>query len=153
MGKELIYKTGNLLNDPADVLVNTVNTVGIMGKGIALQFKKAFPQNFVNYQKVCQDGRLLPGALLCFKDVSVKYGEKLIINMATKDHWRNPSRYEYIQTGLELLSGWLWQSKAKAIAMSALGCSNGGLEWNKVKKMISEELYDVKQEIIVYLPT
>jgi len=66
---------------------------------------------------------------------------------------RNPSRYEYIQTGLELLGEWLWQSSVETIAMPALGCGNGGLDWNKVQGMIARELHYVKQEIIVYLPT
>ena len=88
------FTKGNLLESKDSVLVNTVNTVGVMGKGIALQFKDAFPHNFRVYADACHKGELYPGKLLIVKDYSPYYGEKTIVNFPTKVHWRNPSQYD-----------------------------------------------------------
>ena len=93
----LHFLKGNLLDSTADALVNTVNTVGVMGKGIALQFKEAFPVNNKKYIDACKNGELQTGKLLMVKDQNALLGEKLIINFPTKKHWRNPSKYEYIE--------------------------------------------------------
>ena len=87
---------GDLLNANTTALVNTVNTVGVMGKGIALQFKEAFPNNTKKYIEACKNKELFPGKLLAIWDANLQLGEKLIINFPTKVHWRQPSKYEYI---------------------------------------------------------
>ena len=88
------YTKGDLLSSKAQALVNTVNTVGVMGKGIALHFKEAFPSNFSVYAGACKRGELVPGKMLVVKDSNLALGERIIINFPTKVHWRNPSRYE-----------------------------------------------------------
>ena len=90
------YVKGNLLESEAEALVNTVNTVGVMGKGIALQFKEAFPENFRIYKKTCQKKELQIGSMLIVKDSNLTSGQKLIVNFPTKTHWRLPSEYSYI---------------------------------------------------------
>src|SRR5690606_33711753 len=94
------YVAGNRLDSKAQALVNTVNTVGVMGKGIALQFKKAFPENYHLYKKACKAGEIEIGKLFVTRDSNLHAGEKIIINFPTKKHWRNPSQYRYIQAGL-----------------------------------------------------
>jgi O-acetyl-ADP-ribose deacetylase (regulator of RNase III) len=119
--------TGNLLEDEADALVNAVNTVGIMGKGIALQFKLAFPHNFKIYQQACKEKSFVIGEILAVKDSSVTSGEKLIINFPTKIHWRNPSKYEYIESGLRAFVKLLEDHNIKSVAMPKLGVVQVGL--------------------------
>jgi O-acetyl-ADP-ribose deacetylase (regulator of RNase III) len=97
----ITYYKGDLLNDDADCLVNTVNTVGIMGKGVALAFKNAFPHNYLAYRNAFTAKQLAIGRLLVVQDVSLLLGQKTIINFPTKTHWRLPSEYTYILQGLE----------------------------------------------------
>jgi len=123
----IIYKQGNLLESPAVALVNTVNTVGIMGKGIALQFKNSFPYNFEVYQKNCKSGQLTTGEILAVKDRNLVYGNKLIINFPTKTHWRLPSEHSYIEKGLVTLREYLITEKIESIALPPLGC--GTADW------------------------
>jgi O-acetyl-ADP-ribose deacetylase (regulator of RNase III) len=146
------FTKGNLLASSDGVLVNTVNTVGVMGKGIALQFKDAFPHNFGVYADACKKGELYPGKLLIVKDYSPYYGEKTIVNFPTKVHWRNPSQYEYIEKGLVELKKYLIDEKVYSISIPPLGCGNGGLEWKRVKAMIVSYLSDVASTIHVYEP-
>jgi O-acetyl-ADP-ribose deacetylase (regulator of RNase III) len=94
------FTTGNIMESSAEALVNTVNTVGVMGKGIALQFKNAFPANFKRYRDACIKGELETGKLLVVKDTNLLTGEKTIINFPTKRNWKNPSKNEYIASGL-----------------------------------------------------
>ena len=94
------FTKGNLMTANAEALVNTVNTVGVMGKGIALQFKEEFPKNFTIYANACKSGELVPGKLLITKEKNRSGEEKTIINFPTKLNWRNPSKYEYIKDGL-----------------------------------------------------
>lgn len=143
---------GNLLDSSAIALVNTVNTVGIMGKGIALQFKETFPLNNKEYIKACKDKTLVPGELLCVWDTSLKTGKKLIINFPTKVHWRQKSKYEYIEEGLNQLAIFLKKDKIESIALPPLGCGNGGLNWEVVKKMIYDKLSNIDTEIFLYEP-
>jgi O-acetyl-ADP-ribose deacetylase (regulator of RNase III) len=148
----ITFKAGNLLDAPAEALVNTVNTVGVMGKGIALQFKKAFPHNFKRYREACSKGELTTGKLLVVKDSNLPTGEKLIINFPTKQHWKMPSKHEYIASGLIALVKFLKENPVKSIALPALGCGNGGLDWMAVKPMIIGILSELKMDIIVYEP-
>ena len=146
------FTKGNLMTSSAEALVNTVNTVGVMGKGIALQFKEEFPKNFATYAKACRSGELVPGKLLITKELNRAGEEKIIINFPTKLHWRNPSKYEYITEGLKELTKAISEHNIKSIAIPPLGCGNGGLDWNIVKGMIEEALKDVECEIHIYEP-
>ena len=125
------YTKGNLLEAPAEALVNTVNTVGVMGKGIALQFKEAFPGNLKAYLKACKEGWLQPGKLLVFREKTLD-GEKIIINFPTKTEWYRKSSYAYIEEGLKELAKVIMRERIKSIAIPPLGCGNGGLNWAKV---------------------
>jgi len=146
------YITGNIMDSSAEALVNTVNTVGVMGKGIALQFKRAFPHNFEVYENTCITGRLTTGKILAVKDNELLMGERLIINFPTKRHWKMPSKYEYVESGLIALVSYLRDNPVKSIAIPALGCGNGGLEWQKVKLLIEQHLVGLDMAIWVYEP-
>lgn len=147
------FTKGNILESKADALINTVNTVGVMGKGIALQFKKAFPNNFNSYQQACKEGKVIIGRLFVTKDSSITTGEKYIINFPTKTHWRKPSEYDYIKSGLSDLKRVIKAYNIKSIAIPPLGTGNGGLNWEIVKELIKSYLENESIEIIVYEPT
>ena len=147
------YLTGNMLDSEAEAYVNTVNTAGIMGKGIALQFKKAYPNNFKAYEKACKDGKINIGKLFVTKDTSINSGEKYIINFPTKKSWRKPSEYEYIEKGLADLLHVIDFYKIKSIAIPPLGAGNGGLEWQKVKELIIKYLSETDIEVLIYEPS
>ncbi|MEQ8471904.1 MAG: macro domain-containing protein [Marinoscillum sp.] len=147
------YLTGNILDSEAEALVNTVNTVGVMGKGIALQFKKVYPNNFKAYSQACKDEQIDIGKLFVTKDRSVSTGEKYIINFPTKKNWRKPSEYEYIEKGLKDLLNVIDSYNIKSIAIPPLGAGNGGLEWQKVKNIISKYLSQVDVDVLVYEPS
>ena len=146
------FVKGNLIASQDAVLVNTVNTVGVMGKGIALQFKDEFPYNFHVYAQFCRKGELRPGSLLIVNDYSPRYGNKTIINFATKDHWRNPSRYEYIEKGLIELKRYLVYNRVQSISLPPLGCGNGQLDWVEVRALITSYLSNIDTVIHVYEP-
>jgi O-acetyl-ADP-ribose deacetylase (regulator of RNase III) len=143
---------GDMMQSRAEALVNTVNTVGVMGKGIALQFKEAFPSNNKAYIEACKNKTLEIGKLLVEWDENLQLGRKLIINFPTKSHWRYPSKYEYIEKGLIALRELLQNEKIKSIAIPPLGSGNGGLDWNKVKPMIVQSLNGLDTEIMIYEP-
>jgi len=146
------YVKGNLLEAKTEALVNTVNTVGVMGKGIALQFKETFPVNFKVYSAACKNGELRPGKLLAVKDHTLE-GEKLIINFPTKTEWFKKSQYDYIESGLQELARLIVAREIKSIAIPPLGCGNGGLKWEKVKPMMEKYLGGLQDtDIIVYEP-
>lgn len=147
------YLTGNILDSNAEALVNTVNTVGVMGKGIALQFKKAYPNNFKAYSQACKDKQIDIGKLFVTKDGNVSTGEKYIINFPTKKNWRKPSEYEYIEKGLEDLVKIIDKYQINSIAIPPLGAGNGGLDWQRVKNIITNYLDQVDVEILVYEPS
>ena len=147
------YITGNILESKADALINTVNTVGVMGKGIALQFKKAYHNNYKAYVQACKKNEIGIGKLLIVKDSNLDSGEKYIINFPTKKDWRKPSEYEFIEAGLEDLIRIIKDYNIKSIAIPPLGAGNGGLEWEKVKKMIENKLSNIEIDIFVFEPT
>jgi O-acetyl-ADP-ribose deacetylase (regulator of RNase III) len=143
---------GNLLTAETDALVNTVNCVGHMGKGVALQFKKAFPDNFLFYQKACRGKEVQLGRMLVFKTGKM-IGPQFIINFPTKQHWRGNSQYEYIQSGLKTLIAEVQHLGIRSIAIPPLGCGLGGLDWNRVRPMIEAafaKLPDV--EVMLFEP-
>lgn len=146
------FTKGNMMTSTAEALVNTVNTVGVMGKGIALQFKEEFPENFAIYQTACSSGNLIPGKLLITREINSQGIEKIIVNFPTKLHWRNPSKYEYIKDGLSELVKAISEHNIKSIAIPPLGCGNGGLNWNIVKKMTVEALESIDADIYIYEP-
>ena len=146
------FVSGNLLESNAYALVNTVNTVGVMGKGIALQFKNEFPRNYTIYRKACLSHQLKMGQLLATGDRSLLLGDRLIINYPTKTHWRLPSEYSYIEQGLTALSLIIPERQITSIAIPALGCGNGGLDWMRVKEMICQYLAEFGTAIEVYGP-
>lgn len=147
------YKTGNLLDSNADALVNTVNTVGVMGKGIALQFKNVFPNNFKLYAQACKNKELKVGHLLVTEEETLLSGKKIIINFPTKTNWRLPSEYQYIEAGLTELVKVIREKNIKSIAIPPLGSGNGGLNWNEVKQILEKHLADVDCDIHIYEPS
>lgn len=143
---------GNLLEDKAEALVNTVNTVGVMGKGIALQFRQAYPEMFRSYEKACQAGEVQPGRMHIFERATFE-NPKFIINFPTKRHWRGHSKIEDIEAGLDALVADLKKFQIKSIALPPLGCGNGGLEWSVVRPVIERALARVPQvEVKLYAP-
>lgn len=146
------YVTGNIFESSSEALVNTVNTVGVMGKGIALQFKNQFPSNYRAYVKACKTGTLQIGQSLVVEDSSLLYGKKTIINFPTKTDWRKPSEYDYIEQGLKDLVSVIEKRQIQSIAIPPLGAGNGGLEWYKVKTLIDKYLSDLGCTIAVYEP-
>ncbi|MEO6723586.1 MAG: macro domain-containing protein [Ferruginibacter sp.] len=147
------YVTGNILDSTAQALVNTVNTVGVMGKGIALQFKKAYPNNYKSYEKACQNDEIQVGKMFITHDTNISSGEKVIVNFPTKTDWRKPSEYKYIEDGLDDLIEVITINQIKSIAIPPLGAGNGGLKWERVKKIIEQKLANLNIEIFVYEPT
>lgn len=141
-----------MLKANSEALVNTVNTVGVMGKGIALQFKEAFPVNNRKYMEACKKQELTIGKVLAVWDSNLLLGKKLIINFPTKKHWRQPSKYEYIETGLAALVELLKKENIRSIAIPPLGCGNGGLDWNQVRKLIIQYLGNLNIDILIYEP-
>lgn len=148
----ITYKEGDLLRSDAEALVNTVNTVGVMGKGIALQFKNQFPENYKVYKEACKNGSLKVGNVLVVQDSDL-LSQKYIINFPTKEHWRNDSKYEFIIDGLKALKKAIIDYDIKSIAIPPLGCGNGGLDWKKIKVLIEDELSDLPIDIQIYQPT
>jgi O-acetyl-ADP-ribose deacetylase (regulator of RNase III)/uncharacterized protein YwgA len=146
------YQIGNILESSAEALVNTVNTVGVMGKGIALQFKKEFPHNTRKYEEACKAGTIDIGKLLVVRDLSLATGEKIIINFPTKKDWRRPSEYQYIELGLRDLVKVIKEQSIGSIAIPPLGAGNGGLDWQEVKKIMEKHLSPLSVEVYIYEP-
>ncbi|WP_432194479.1 type II toxin-antitoxin system antitoxin DNA ADP-ribosyl glycohydrolase DarG [Streptomyces sp. bgisy027] len=128
---------GNLLDANTEAIVNTVNTVGVMGKGIALQFKQAFPENYKAYKAACDAGDVRIGEMFVF-DAHTLGPRRYIINFPTKQHWRAKSKLPDIKSGLEALVDVVQKLHIGSIAIPALGCGNGGLEWSEVRPLIYE---------------
>ncbi len=148
----ITYKEGNIFDARAEALVNTVNTVGVMGKGIALQFKYAFPENYKIYKAAAEKNEIVVGEVQVVP-VNNLNSVKFIVNFPTKNHWRNPSKLQWIKDGLSDLHDKIYLFNIKSIALPPLGCGNGGLEWNVIKPVIEEFLSDLNIDIIVYEPT
>jgi len=148
----IYYTKGNIIQADVEALVNTVNTVGIMGKGIALAFKKAFPDNYKIYRKLCEDKQFNIGDLLVTNTDQTR--PKFIVNFPTKKHWRGRSKIEFIEIGMKELVKVINEKQIKSIAIPPLGCGNGGLNWNEVKSIMLKELESVDEgvEVIIYEP-
>ena len=146
------WKEGNILEADAEALVNTVNTVGVMGKGIALQFKRAFPAMFSEYQRLGKAGKLVVGQMHVF-DQGILAKPRYIINFPTKKDWRAPSQISYIQSGLESLIKELQEREIRSVAIPPLGCGSGGLRWIDVRPMIEQAMVRLPMvEAFVYAP-
>lgn len=147
----ITYTTGDLFEAQTEAIVNTVNTVGIMGKGIALQFKQRFPDNYFIYKKACDQNLLKIGDLLITENNSLFF--KYIINFPTKEHWRNPSKYEYVEKGLDALIEEIRKRNIKSVALPPLGAGNGKLDWEKVKEILNEKLIVLPEvDFIIFEP-
>lgn len=146
------YIIGNIFDSPAQALVNTVNTQGVMGKGIALQFKEAYPNNYILYRNACKRGLIRVGKMFITEEADFSGKVRIIVNFPTKEHWRNPSQYKYVADGLKDLHREILSRSISSIAIPPLGSSNGGLDWNKVRPMIEETLNDLNCDITIYEP-
>lgn len=141
------------MESKAEALVNTVNTVGVMGKGIALQFKNMFPNNFKLYSVACKNKELKVGQLLVTEEKSLLTGQQIIINFPTKTNWRLPSEYQYIEAGLTELVKLIKEKNIKSIAIPPLGSGNGGLDWNRVKLLLEKHFINLNCNIDIYEPS
>ncbi len=142
------FVTGNMFNNSYDMRVNTVNCVGVMGAGVALAFKKMYPPMFAAYQRECWAGRMEIGKMFVWKSL---IGEE-VVNFPTKRHWRGSSEYLYIESGLRALRSHLATRGKISVALPALGCGHGGLNWRLVSEMIKRELSGLEAEIHVFSP-
>lgn len=148
----LQYLHGNLLEAQTEALVNTVNEAGVMGKGIALAFKDAFPENTRLYAKACEGGEVQVGRMFVTENAAL-VGPKWIINFPTKKHWRNPSKVQWIRDGLADLVKVIHQKGIRSIAVPPLGCGNGGLDWRDVRPLIENALAGIPDlDVKVYAP-
>jgi O-acetyl-ADP-ribose deacetylase (regulator of RNase III) len=139
---------GDFFDYHADIRINTVNCVGVMGAGVALQFKDKYPKMYDEYVKACNSESIKIGHPQVWQDNSAFSNDRtIIINFPTKNHWKNPSKYEYIEEGLEWLKGFLKDKPGLTITVPALGCGHGGLDWAIVKGMISTYLQDIPMTI------
>lgn len=144
----ITFVSGNIFESPAQVLTNTVNCVGVMGKGLALEFKAKFPAMFEDYQTRCNNQKVKPGEPYLWENDRVQ-----ILNFPTKRHWKEKSRLEDIEDGLRYLVGHYEEMGIYTLALPALGCANGGLRWDDVKTLIVKYLNDLPDlEVFVYLP-
>ncbi|MDE2599110.1 MAG: macro domain-containing protein [Rhodocyclaceae bacterium] len=146
------FTQGNLLEAQAEALVNTVNTVGVMGKGIALMFKERFDENYRRYAAACKAKEVQTGKMFVTR-VNELNGPCWIVNFPTKQHWRAPSRMEWVVEGLQDLRRFLIENQVKSIAIPPLGAGNGGLSWPDVREQIKLALDDLDTEILVFEPT
>lgn len=145
--------SGNIIEAKTEAIVNTVNTLGVMGKGIALQFKQAYPEMFKEYQLACKNGQVMIGKMHVWKSGSM-FGPKYIINFPTKEDWRRPSKIEYIEKGLTDLVRNINDLNIGSIAIPPLGCGNGGLNWKEVKPLIIQTLKPLEHvHVELYEPT
>jgi len=147
------FTQGNLLDASAEALVNTVNTVGVMGKGIALMFKEAFPANFRAYEDACRNKQVKIGKMFVTENRTLT-GPRWIINFPTKKHWRQPSKLEWIVEGLADLRKIIQAQQIRSVALPPLGAGNGGLDWSEVRPEVERALGDLESvDILVFEPT
>lgn len=146
----IYFTTGDIFWCGAEALVNPVNCVGVMGKGMVLKCKKLYPKNYEEYREACK--WLKPGRMYVHRVPDPSSHVKYIINFPTKDHWRDPSRLEYISDGLDVLKEEIKMLRLYSIAIPALGCGCGGLNWKDVEPLIRAKLSDVDCEVYCYVP-
>ncbi|MEM9773146.1 MAG: macro domain-containing protein [Chloroflexota bacterium] len=137
--------TTSIFDSPAQTLVNPVNTVGVMGKGLALQFKQQYPEMYLRYRQYCLAGQLNVGQLYLWKSSDYRF----VLNFPTKEHWRNPSRIEYIEDGMKKLVDTYIEKEISSIAFPRIGCGLGGLDWEEVEPIFLH--YTDQMNIPVFL--
>lgn len=142
------YIEGDIFESPAQVIVNTVNTVGVMGKGIALSFKKRYPKMYERYKDVCEQGLLKTGKLMLFYEA-----DYWLLLFPTKESWRQPSKLEYIEAGLQKFVQTYAAKGITSIAFPRLGCGNGELKWEDVKPLMEQYLKKLPISVYIYLGT
>ncbi len=148
----ITYKTGDLFKEDCAAIVNTVNCVGVMGRGIALQFKKKYPENFKLYAAACKRKEVQPGEMFVFETGRL-VNPRFIVNFPTKRHWRGKSRIEDIEAGLLALAHEIYERNICSIALPPLGAGLGGLNWPQVRKQIDKALGNLKNvDIVVFEP-
>lgn len=140
------YIQGNIFDSPAQVIVNTVNTVGVMGKGLALSFKQRYPEMFNRYRTACEKKQLTVGKLMLFYEP-----DHWILLFPTKENWRNPSKLEYLEKGLIKFVNTYADKNITSIAFPKLGCGNGELSWDEVKPLMEKYLKPLPIDIYIYL--
>ena len=140
------YIEGDIFESPAQVIVNTVNTVGVMGKGLALSFKQRYPQMFEKYRAACEKHLLTIGKLMLFYET-----DHWLLLFPTKEHWRNPSKLEYIEKGLMKFVQTYAEKSITSIAFPRLGCGNGELDWTDVKPLMERYLKELPIDVYIYL--
>ena len=146
------YKKGNIFNEDVDALVNTVNCVGVMGRGLALQFKKKFPANFKAYALACRHGEVRPGYMFTYRTGSL-VNPRYIVNFPTKRHWRNKSNIKDINDGLKDLVRTIRKHNIRSIAVPPLGSGLGGLAWAEVRPRIVNALRNINDlEVAIMEP-
>ncbi len=160
------FKSGNLLHSEKQTLVNTVNCVGVMGKGIALEFRNRYKEMYRDYEARCRRQEVKPGVpyrypslpetgqltLAAFSEGSDPEIDPVILNFPTKDHWRGKSKHEYVVRGLESLRDNYQRWGIQSIALPALGCGNGGLDWQDVGPLMLDYLSDLDVPVEIYVP-
>lgn len=150
----IVLQKGKIQDDTnAEALVNSVNCVGVMGRGVALAFKEKYPDNFKQYEKACKDGLVQTGKMFVYETKNI-FNPKYIINFPTKVHWRGNSKIEYIKDGLQDLINVVEEYKIQSIAIPPLGCGLGGLNWQEVKLLIEQSFKKLHNniEVILYEP-
>jgi O-acetyl-ADP-ribose deacetylase (regulator of RNase III) len=146
----IVFKTGDIFSEDVEALVNPVNCVGIMGRGVALQFRKAWPENYKAYAEACRKHDVQPGRMFVFEN-SRFMNPRYIINFPTKRHWRDPSRIEDIESGLAALVEEIQKRSIRSIAMPAIGAGLGGLSWIKVRSLIEKAMTKLNETNIIIL--
>jgi len=141
------FVDGNIFDNKFDIIINCINCEGVMSKGIALEFKKRYPKMFREYRKACLKNEIKPGDIWVWK-----HNAEWVINFATKDHWRFPSKYSYIDLGLKKLREYLSELNNVSIGIPPLGCGNGGLDWEIVSKKIENQLNNLDCNIVLFNP-
>lgn len=154
MASNISFVDRDMFSIPADVLVNTVNCVGVMGAGVAATFKHKYPEMYKDYVGRCRRRELKPGSPYLWQYTSMfdDGKQELIINFPTKDNWRDPSEYKYIEDGLVRMRSILTNMVNRTVVMPALGCGHGGLDWARVQLMIINALQGLPTNVIVTIP-
>ena len=140
------YVSGNMFDSPAQTLVNPVNTVGVMGKGLALEFKNRYPKMFEEYKKQCRDGWLYVGSFMLWRAK-----DHFVLNFPTMKHWKDPSSLIYVEAGLLSFVNEYESYGVSSIAFPRLGCGNGGLDWKTVKPVMERYLQELPIDVYIYI--
>jgi len=149
------YKTGDMFDEPTEAIVNTVNCVGVMGKGVALEFKRRWPENYRAYKHLCDAGDLRPGKMFIFDNGGLMADgqHRYLINFPTKQHWRAQSKLDFIEQGLDDFIRNIRNLGIMSVALPPLGCGNGGLDWNDVRPLIEDKLAPLQDvHFVVFAP-